>query len=220
MTDTHVRTRVKICGITRPQDARDAAALGADAIGLVFWPHSSRAVTVAQARDVCAALPPFVTRVGLFVDAKATELAAVLEKVPLDMVQYHGDESPATCRAAGLPYLKAVRMRAGIDLGRVAGDYADATGLLVDAYREGQPGGTGATFDWGVLPAEPGFPLVLAGGLEPGNVDAAIARVRPWAVDVSGGVEADKGIKDAAKMAAFMQGVRDGDRERGTERGA
>jgi phosphoribosylanthranilate isomerase len=220
MTDTHVRTRVKICGITRPQDAHDAAALGADAIGLVFWPHSSRAVTVAQARDVCAALPPFVTRVGLFVDAKATELAAVLEKVPLDMVQYHGDESPATCRAAGLPYLKAVRMRAGIDLGRVAGDYADATGLLVDAYREGQPGGTGATFDWGVLPAEPGFPLVLAGGLEPGNVDAAIARVRPWAVDVSGGVEADKGIKDAAKMAAFMQGVRDGDRERGTERGA
>jgi phosphoribosylanthranilate isomerase len=220
MTDTHVRTRVKICGITRPQDAHDAAALGADAIGLVFWPHSSRAVTVAQARDVCAALPPFVTRVGLFVDAKATELAAVLEKVPLDMVQYHGDESPATCRAAGLPYLKAVRMRAGIDLGRVAGDYADATGLLVDAYREGQPGGTGATFDWGVLPAEPNFPLVLAGGLEPGNVDAAIARVRPWAVDVSGGVEADKGIKDAAKMAAFMQGVRDGDRERGTERGA
>jgi phosphoribosylanthranilate isomerase len=220
MPDTHVRTRVKICGITRPQDARDAAALGADAVGLVFWPHSPRAVTVAQAREVCAALPPFVTRVGLFVDATATELAAVLDKVPLDMVQYHGDESPATCRAAGLPYLKAVRMRAGIDLGRVAGDYADATGLLVDAYREGQPGGTGATFDWGVLPAEPGFSLVLAGGLEPGNVGDAIARVRPWAVDVSGGVEADKGIKDAAKMAAFMQGVRDGDRERGTERGA
>jgi phosphoribosylanthranilate isomerase len=220
MPDTHVRTRVKICGITRPQDARDAAALGADAVGLVFWPHSPRAVTVAQSREACAALPPFVTRVGLFVDATATELAAVLDKVPLDMVQYHGDESPATCRAAGLPYLKAVRMRAGIDLGRVAGDYADATGLLVDAYREGQPGGTGATFDWGVLPAEPGFSLVLAGGLEPGNVGDAIARVRPWAVDVSGGVEADKGIKDAAKMAAFMQGVRDGDRERGTERGA
>jgi len=220
MPETHVRTRVKICGITRPQDARAAAALGADAVGLVFWPRSPRAVDVAQARAVAAALPPFVTRVGLFVDAGPEELAAVLAAVPLDLLQFHGDESPAQCRAAGRPYLKAVRMRPGVDLLRFEREYADAAGLLVDAYRPGQPGGTGATFDWELLPREPGLPLVLAGGLDPGNVAEAVRRVRPWAVDVSGGVEADKGIKDAAKMAAFMQGVRDGDRERRDARGA
>ncbi len=220
MPDAHARTRVKICGITRPQDARAAAALGADAVGLVFWPHSPRAVSVAQAREVVAALPPFVTTVGLFVDATPDELDAVLAAVPLDLLQFHGDEPPAACRAAGRPYLKAVRMRPGVALDRVAETYADAAGLLVDAYVDGVPGGTGATFDWDALPAGRTWPLVLAGGLAAGNVAEAIRRVRPWGVDVSGGVEAAKGIKDAAKMAAFMQGVDDGDRECGTERDA
>ena len=219
MPDAHARTRIKICGITRPQDARVAVALGVDAIGLVFWPHSARAVTPDQARDIVAGLPPFVTTVGLFVDATDAELDTVLARVPLDLLQFHGDETPEACRAFGRPYLKAVRMRPEVDLARVAGEYADATGLLVDAYVSGQPGGTGATFDWSHLPAEPAFPLILAGGLEAGNVADAIRQVRPWAVDVSGGVESAKGIKDAAKMATFMQGVRDGDRERGTERG-
>ena len=219
MPDAHARTRIKICGITRPQDARVAVALGADAIGLVFWQHSARAVTPDQARDIVAGLPPFVTTVGLFVDATDAELDKVLARVPLDLLQFHGDETPEACRAFGRPYLKAVRMRPEVDLARVAGEYADATGLLVDAYVSGQPGGTGATFDWSHLPAEPTFPLILAGGLEAGNVADAIRQVRPWAVDVSGGVESAKGIKDAAKMATFMQGVRDGDRERGTERG-
>ena len=220
MTDAYQRTRVKICGITRPQDARVAAALGVDAVGMVFWPHSSRAVTPDQAQAIAAALPPFVARVGLFVDATDAQIGAVLDSVSLDLLQFHGDETPETCRAAGRPYLKAVRMRSGIDLDRVADEYADATGLLVDAYRSGQPGGTGTTFDWDLLPDRPRFPLVLAGGLDAGNVATAVRQVRPWAVDVSGGVEADKGIKDAAKMAAFIQGVRDGDRERGTERDA
>jgi phosphoribosylanthranilate isomerase len=220
MPETNVRTRIKICGITRPQDGRAAAALGADAIGLVFWPRSSRLVTPAQARAVIAELPPFVTTVGLFVDATPAEIEAVLAAVPLDLLQFHGNESPQACRAAGRPYLKAVRMRPGVELERLAGEYADAAGLLVDAYVSGLPGGTGATFDWAALPAAPAFPLVLAGGLEAGNVAGAIRQVRPWAVDVSGGVETAKGIKDAAKMAAFIQGVRDGDRERGTAHGA
>ncbi|HEY5719545.1 MAG TPA: phosphoribosylanthranilate isomerase [Gammaproteobacteria bacterium] len=207
------RTRVKICGITRPEDARTAAQLGCDAIGLVFWPRSSRAVTVDAARAVCSALPPFVTTVGLFVDAEPAAVRAVLDRVPLDLLQFHGDESPQACRRHGRPYVKAVRMRPGTDLGAVTRDYADAAGLLVDAYRKGVPGGTGSTFDWALLPAAPEFPLVLAGGLEPGNVAAAVRRVRPWAVDVSGGVEAAPGIKDAALIAAFMQGVRDADGE-------
>ncbi|MDX1595169.1 MAG: phosphoribosylanthranilate isomerase [Gammaproteobacteria bacterium] len=218
MRHVQARTRVKICGITRPEDARAAAVLGADAIGLVFWSRSPRAVTVEQARAVIDVVPPFMTTVGLFVDATEAELAEVLETVPLDLLQFHGDESPDACRAAGRPYLKAVRMRPGVRLEEAAGAYADAAGLLVDAYVPGVPGGTGATFDWDALPARPGFPLVLAGGLAPDNVAEAIRRVRPWGVDVSGGVESDKGVKDAALLAAFMQGVHDGDRERGTER--
>ncbi|NCF09144.1 MAG: phosphoribosylanthranilate isomerase [Gammaproteobacteria bacterium] len=220
MPDAHARTRVKICGITRPQDALAAAALGVDAIGLVFWPSSPRAVSAAQAREVVASLPPFVSTVGLFVNATQNELEAVLDQVPLDLLQFHGDESPEFCRSARRPYLKAVRMRPGVDLDRLVGAYADAAGLLVDAYVAGMPGGTGETFDWDALPSVSGVPLVLAGGLAPGNVADAIRRVGPWAVDVSGGVESAKGIKDAVKMAAFMQGVKDGDRERGTQRGA
>jgi phosphoribosylanthranilate isomerase len=168
-------------------------------------------VSLARAREIVASVPPFVTVVALFVDAGAEAVNRVLDAVSIDLLQFHGDESPGACRAHGLPYLKALRMRPGADLAEVAAAYPDAAGLLVDAYRPGLPGGTGTTFDWDLLPAAPGRPLVLAGGLDSSNVAAAIARVRPWAVDVSGGVESAPGIKDAGLIHAFMQGVRDGD---------
>jgi len=206
------RTRVKICGITRPEDAVTAAHLGCDAIGLNFWPPSPRSISPEMAHEIALAVPPFVTVVGLFVDAEPGAIDAVLEKVPLDLLQFHGAEAAVACRRHGRPYLKAVRMRPETDLESAARDYSDAAGLLVDAYRSGQPGGTGMTFDWGRLPAAPHFPLVLAGGLGPDNIADAIHAVRPWAVDVSGGVESAPGIKDAALMAAFMQGVLDADR--------
>jgi len=202
-----VRTRVKICGITRAEDALAAARAGADAIGLVFYPGSPRAVIAAQAREIVASLPPFVTPVGLFVDASPGEIQAVLKAVPLALLQFHGDEPPAACRAPGLPYIKAIRLRPGDDLAARARPYEDAAAILADAYLEGIPGGTGRTLDWSRLPASLARPLILAGGLTPDNVAAAVARVRPWAVDVSGGVETAPGIKDAAKIAAFIRGV-------------
>lgn len=199
-----MRTRVKICGITRAQDAIEAARLGADAIGLVFYPASPRAVSIAQARTICAALPPFVTAVGLFVNASEAEVRAVLEAVPLGLLQFHGDESPAECARYGRPYLKALRMAPNLDVATEARRYTEATGILLDAWQPDVPGGTGQRFDWTRIPALD-KPLVLAGGLTPDNVAEAVRRVRPWAVDVSGGVEADKGIKDPARMAAFIQ---------------
>ncbi len=201
------RTRVKICGITRPEDGGHAAAMGADAIGLVFYAKSPRAVDVAQAKAILAALPAFVTTVGLFVDAPAEEVNAVLDALPLDLLQFHGNESPAYCRAFRRPYLKALAMRPGMDLRVATEDYVDARALLVDAYHPDAPGGTGTRFDWERLPAQLGLPLVLAGGLDPDNIADAIRTVRPWGVDVSSGVEAAKGIKSAEKMAAFMRGV-------------
>lgn len=201
------RTRVKICGITRPEDGEHAAAMGADAIGLVFYAKSPRAVDVAQAKAILAALPAFVTTVGLFVDAPAEEVNAVLDALPLDLLQFHGNESPAYCRAFRRPYLKALAMRPGMDLRVAAEDYVDARALLVDAYHPDAPGGTGTRFDWERLPAQLGLPLVLAGGLDPDNIADAIRTVRPWGVDVSSGVEAAKGIKSPEKMAAFMRGV-------------
>ncbi|HUW50791.1 MAG TPA: phosphoribosylanthranilate isomerase [Sulfuricella sp.] len=201
-------TRVKICGITRSEDALACAHAGADAIGLVFYPPSPRYVSVAQAAVVARALPPFVTTVGLFVNPAAAEVEAVLRDLRLDALQFHGDESPEFCAGFGVPYLKAVRVKAGVDLVQYALRYRDAQGLLLDAYIEGTPGGTGQAFDWGLIPAELPLPMILSGGLEPGNVAEAIKRVRPWAVDVSSGVEAAKGLKDAAKIAAFMEGVR------------
>ncbi len=204
-------TRVKICGITRIEDAHAAAGAGADAIGLVFYDRSPRCVGVDQARAVLASLPPFVTSVGLFVNAPAAQVEAVLGALPLDLLQFHGDESPEFCRGFGRPYLKAVRVKPGVDLVKYAASYADARGLLLDAYVEGTPGGTGQAFDWGLIPARLPLPVVLSGGLDAANVGEAIRRVRPWAVDVSSGVEAAKGIKDAAKIAAFMQGVRNAD---------
>ncbi len=202
------RVRVKICGITRPQDAVAAARLGADAVGLVFHAASPRRVTLPQARAIVRALPPFVTAVALFVDAPAGEIQRVLEQVPVGLLQFHGEEPPEDCSRYGRPYIKALRMRPGIDVAACAARYTDAAGLLLDSYRPGVPGGTGETFDWRRVPAALDKPVILAGGLTPDNVAQAVAAVRPFAVDVSGGVESRKGIKDAAKMAAFIAGVR------------
>ncbi len=202
-----MRTRVKVCGITRVGDALAAAAAGVDAIGLVFAEASQRHVSIEQARALCAALPPFVTAVGLFVDASPAQLQAVLGQVPLDLLQFHGQETPEQCRGHGRPYIKAIPMRPGVDLAAQARRYADAAGLLLDAYSPTAAGGTGRVFDWAQAPRDFGLPIVLAGGLTPENVAAAIRQVRPYAVDVSSGVEQDKGIKDAAKMVAFMRSV-------------
>ncbi|MBT9612589.1 MAG: phosphoribosylanthranilate isomerase [Burkholderiales bacterium] len=200
--------RVKICGITRIEDGLACAQLGADAIGLVFYAPSPRHVSVEQARAIMAALPPFITTVGLFVDAEMAEVKAVLAQLPLDVLQFHGSETPEYCQGFGRPYLKAVRVKPGLDLVQYAAQYAHAKGLLLDTHVEGIAGGTGQSFDWNLIPARLPLPVVLSGGLNPTNVTDAIKRVQPAAVDVSSGVEATKGIKDAAKIAAFMQGVR------------
>jgi phosphoribosylanthranilate isomerase len=202
-----MRTRVKICGITRPEDAQCAAGHGVDAIGLVFYPPSPRAVTVAQAQRIVEVLPPFVTVVGLFVDAGREEIAGILSQVRIDLLQFHGNESAADCRGHGRPYIKAIRMREGIDLPALLKHYREAAGLLLDTYRKGVPGGTGATFAWDLIPARMASSIVLAGGLDPDNVAQAVRQVRPYAVDVSGGVEREKGIKDETRIAAFMRGV-------------
>ncbi|WP_263144246.1 phosphoribosylanthranilate isomerase [Pseudomonas sp. RIT-PI-AD] len=200
--------RSKICGITRIEDALAAAAAGADAIGLVFYPASPRAVSLAQARAIIAALPPFVTTVGLFVDASRCALGEILDAVPLDLLQFHGDESPEQCEGHGRPYIKALRVRAGEDIEAYAQAYRGASGILLDAYVAGVPGGTGQAFDWSLVPGRLSKPVILAGGLTPENVATAIRQVRPYAVDVSGGVEVGKGIKDGDKVRAFLREVR------------
>ncbi len=202
-----MRTRIKICGITRPADGVEAARLGADAVGLVFYPPSPRAVSIGQARAVVDALPPFVTTVALFVDPSEAQVREVCDAVPIDLVQYHGEEPPELCEALGHPFIKVIRMREGVDLAAEARRYHKARALLLDTYRPGVPGGTGEAFAWERVPRDLPLPVVLAGGLTPDNVAEAVARVRPFAVDVSGGVEAEKGIKDAARMAAFIRGV-------------
>lgn len=206
-----MRTRVKICGITRVEDARAAAAAGADAIGLVFYPPSPRNVTVEQAVDIARCLPPFVTRVGLFVDADRETVDSVVDRVGIELLQFHGDETPEECSAHSRPYIKAVRMRSGIDLHATRERFRDATGLLLDAYEPGKPGGTGATFDWHRIPVDIGAEIVLAGGLTAENVTEAVVTVRPFAVDVSGGVERRKGVKDPEKIKRFIRGVELGD---------
>ncbi|MCO7573910.1 phosphoribosylanthranilate isomerase [Pseudomonas chlororaphis] len=200
--------RSKICGITRIEDALAAVAAGADAIGLVFYAKSPRAVSVQQARAIIAALPPFVTTVGLFVNASRCELGEILDAVPLDLLQFHGDESAADCDGYHRPYIKALRVKAGDDIAAACRAYPQASGILLDTYVEGVPGGTGEAFDWSLVPREVSKPIILAGGLNAENVAQAIAQVRPYAVDVSGGVEQGKGIKDPAKIQAFMQAVR------------
>ncbi len=204
------RTRIKICGLTRPQDVRAAVDHGADAIGFVFYPPSPRAVSIEQAAELVALLPPFVTSVGLFVNAAEEQINDVLEHVPLQLLQFHGDEAEADCARYGRPWIKAARMRAGIDLIEFFSLHPRAGGILLDAFVEGYGGG-GKTFDWSLIPEGFGRPLVLSGGLDAGNVVEAVRRVRPWAVDVSSGVESDKGIKDVAKIAAFIAGVRHAD---------
>ena len=205
------RTRVKICGITRPEDGVMTARLGADAIGLVFYPPSPRFVNPEQARRIIMALPPFITTVGLFVNAEPAAVRAVLSVVPLTLLQFHGDEEPDYCAAFGWPYLKAVPMGAGADVYDYEQRFATAAGLLLDSHGGAQTGGSGQGFDWARIPAERHKPLILAGGLHPGNVAAAIRQVRPEAVDVSSGVEAAKGVKDGALIRAFLQGVNDGE---------
>lgn len=203
------RTRVKICGITRPEHGMAAAELGADAIGLVFHPSSPRFVDIKTAQRIVAALPPFMTVVGLFVNAEPALVRAMLESARIDLLQFHGDEDPATCASFGKPYLKAVPMGAGADVRDYEQRFASATGLLLDSHGGQKTGGTGQRFDWARIPAERQKPLILAGGLRPGNVAEAIRRVRPYAVDVSSGVESAKGVKDAALMRAFLRGVYD-----------
>lgn len=202
-----MRTRVKICGITRVEDAVSAVEHGCDAIGLVFYEPSPRFVAPNIASAIAAQLPPFVAAVGLFVNAAPEFVYEVLAQVRLDVLQFHGDESPEYCRQFGVPYLKAVRVRSETNLLQYAATYADAKALLLDAYVSGTPGGTGTTFDWGLIPQDLPKPVILAGGLDAGNVSEAIRQCRPYAVDVSGGVEREKGIKDADKIAAFMRGV-------------
>jgi len=205
------RTRVKICGLTRESDLVTAVAAGADAIGLVFHAPSPRAVTPEQARTLVAALPSFVTGVGLFVDAEPDRVRSVLAQVPLAALQFHGDEPPAYCEAFHRPWIKAVRMRSGTDLRAAARYYDKAGGLLLDTYDPAAAGGIGRRFDWDRVPAWLAPEIILAGGLNPDNVAEAIRRVGPYALDVSGGVEVAPGVKDRAKIEAFLQGVRDGD---------
>jgi phosphoribosylanthranilate isomerase len=200
--------RSKICGITRIEDALLAIAAGADALGFVFYPPSPRAVTVAQAQAIIALLPPFVTTVGLFVNTNRSELSELLRVLPLDLLQFHGDETPADCDGYQRPYIKALRIKPGDDVAQLAAPYAQASGILLDTFVPGIPGGTGAAFDWSLVPRNFSKPIILAGGLTAQNVFAAIEQVQPYAVDISGGVEADKGIKDPVKVAMFLREVR------------
>jgi phosphoribosylanthranilate isomerase len=217
------RTRIKICGITRVNDARACADAGVDAIGLVFWAGTPRVVTTDKAREIVAALPPYLGVVGLFVDPEPSEVRAVLDAVPIDVLQFHGVEPPELCRAFGRRYVKAIAVKNDVDLLESVSLYGDAAGVLFDAFREGDlPGGTGHAFDWtrlsGAVRARVGAPVILSGGLSPDNVARAIRDVGPWGVDVSSGVEARdgqgnprRGIKDAARIRAFVQGVRSAD---------
>jgi phosphoribosylanthranilate isomerase len=207
-----VRTRIKICGLTREADVDAAVAAGADAIGLVFYPKSPRYVSPERAAELARRIPPFVTIVALFVNAAEEEIDAVLERVPVHLLQFHGDETEAQCRRWRIPYIKAARVRLGVDLVQYAIDFDSARGILLDAFVEGYGGG-GKTFDWSMIPADMPRPIVLSGGLNPDNVGEAVRRLRPPAVDVSSGVEAEKGIKDAAKIAAFIAAVRAADQQ-------
>ncbi len=201
-------TAVKICGITRIEDALVAARLGARALGFVFVAASPRCIAGSRADEIIRKLPPFVATVALFVNPGAAEVAGILREAHFDLLQFHGDESPEFCRQFKVPYAKAVRVRRDTDLLQYARLYDDARALLLDAYVEGRHGGTGVAFDWDLIPRDLPVPLILSGGLRPDNVADAIRRVRPWAVDVSSGVESSPGVKDERKMAAFIESVR------------
>lgn len=204
------RTRIKICGITRQADLDATLAAGVDALGFVFYPPSPRYLTAEIARKLVDRVPPFVTRVGLFVNPEPLFVRSVIAEVPLDLLQFHGEETAAFCGQFGLPYIKAARVRPGVDLLEFAASYASARGLLLDAWVEAY-GGAGESFDWSLIPPRLPLPFVLSGGLHAANVAEAITNLHPWAVDVSSGVEFSKGIKDAEKIAAFMAAVRAAD---------
>ena len=203
----NLRTRVKVCGITRVEDALAAAELGADAVGMVFWARSSRYVEPARAAPIARCLPPMVSAVGVFVDPAEDEVRAILDTVRCDLLQFHGDESPEFCARFGVPYVKAVRMREGTDLNAAAQRHGEARALLLDTYRKSVPGGTGETFDWALVPASLSKPVIIAGGLDAACIGEAIAAVKPYAVDVSGGVESAPGIKNPEKIEAFIREV-------------
>ncbi|WP_395699820.1 phosphoribosylanthranilate isomerase [Aquabacterium sp.] len=204
------RTRIKICGLTREADLDTAVECGADAIGFVLYERSPRAISIARAAELARRLPPFVTPVALFVNAAPEQVQALLEAVPNALLQFHGDEAPAECARYGHPYLRAARMAAGLALLDFASSYTSAAGLLLDAHVEGYGGG-GKAFDWSLVPHHVPLPVVLSGGLNPANVIDGILHVRPWAVDVSSGVESAKGIKDAVLMRRFCEAVREAD---------
>ncbi|MBD3671460.1 MAG: phosphoribosylanthranilate isomerase [Gammaproteobacteria bacterium] len=208
-----MRTRIKICGITSPEDGVAAALAGVDAIGLVFYDKSPRAVSLEQAQLICGALPPFIQTVGLFVDADADAIRQTLQQVPIDMIQFHGDECSVDCGIFGRPYIKAITMHEGVKVEGFAATYRDAAGFLLDAHADQARGGTGQSFDWSQFPQDVDKPLILAGGLTPENVFEAVRQTRPYAVDVSSGVEIDKGIKDAQKIIRFVEEVRRADAE-------
>ena len=204
-------TAVKICGITRVEDGLAAARAGAHAIGLMFYPESPRCITPAKASEIIKSLPPFITTVGVFVNSTAEEVHSVLRLAPVELLQFQGDETPGFCRRFGRPYVKAVRVRPEMDLLQYARDYQDARALLLDAYVEGLRGGSGVAFDWSLIPRGLPLPVILSGGLTVENVTEAVRRVRPSAVDVSSGVESARGVKDAARISAFIKGVRNAD---------
>ena len=209
-----MRTRVKICGFTRIEDAVYAAQNGVDAIGLVFYPPSPRHIDIEQAIKITNALPAFTTVVALFVDEQEAQIRKVLAQVPIDCIQFHGDEPAKTCRIYGKRYIKAVSMKDNIDIDALVHEYHDAAGLLLDAYHPDAKGGTGNQFDWELIPKHCSLPIILAGGLDETNAKQAIQTVRPYALDVSSGVEVNKGIKDSLKIAAFIKQVNEGDRVR------
>ncbi|MDH5407572.1 MAG: phosphoribosylanthranilate isomerase [Gammaproteobacteria bacterium] len=202
-----MRTRAKICGLTRTEDVAAAVEAGADAIGLVFYTPSPRHVDIEHAAKLAKSAPAFVTVVGLFVNASEADVNSVIDKVDIDLLQFHGDESEAFCRSFNRPYIKAVRVASAKDITQADREFSTARALLLDTYVEGTPGGTGESFDWSMIPADTKRPLILAGGLNPENVATAIKTVKPYAVDVSGGVESAKGIKDHDKIRAFMKEV-------------
>ena len=201
------RTRVKYCGITRCEDALLAARLGVDAIGLVFYSESPRSVSIEQAQAILSGLPAFVTSVALFVNAEADLVKSVLEAVPIDLLQFHGEESARYCEGFSRPYIKAIRVSPETDIAQAASEYDRAQALLLDSCIPGQAGGTGQSFNWDLVPGNLSKPIILAGGLSAENVAEAIVRVRPYAVDVSGGIESSKGVKDPEKMTYFIQEV-------------
>ena len=207
------RTRIKICGLRRPDEAIAAAALGVDAVGLNFYEPSPRYVERDAACEIVAALPPFVTAVGLFVDASPEQIERTLERVPLGALQFHGAEDYETCARWGLPFVKAVAVRDDTDVPSLLAHWVDASGVQLDAYRPGVPGGTGERFDWKRIPPVRPLPLVLAGGLDARNVGEAVRTVRPQAVDVCGGVERVRGVKDMERMTAFVEAVACADAE-------